>query len=489
MQANQVDCGVYVCIYTKELVGSGFANLDDGLPALPYGSGLFRRGMRSDIVDHALKLLVPNLERAGILVPLQDPPLSKRVNKPVSPELAEIDTKLRDAVGDIHNASCRVGHCEKDLLKLELLVESFTTELSTTRDDLAALQAQVAALNAPPQQRSPRDAVGGPSARADASTPHNDPNPAAQLEQQGDSHQLHAAHGVINGLLHGPAADTTTPTRRGARAGVLPAHSEDQSGCMGPNRPAPSHTVGGVGGSGEYAGVKLLPDGTWQAKIVHEPGSSRTLILGNFPDQAQAARAFAAAAAVIRRNKPPRGRVWQLTGEEMDLLDGCTHDIVRQLTTARVWGRWERWRTELASLGGANPVPAPPAIVAAAPNPPVQPRAVAAGAAPTPLSPADTGTRPPVVALAPAQPAHPHVATAAPVEATPEPVGPTPGPPAPPTLPTVSNPLALADVVAAAGMPLPEGDEVAVPNNVTSAQSGIGFVVSFPPAMVVEPHS
>ncbi|CAI5982876.1 unnamed protein product [Closterium sp. NIES-65] len=128
---------------------------------------------------------------------------------------------------------------------------------------------------------------------------------------------------------------------------------------MGPP-PPPSHSVGGVGGSGEYAGVRLLPDGTWQAKIVPEPGSSRTLILGNFQDQQQAARAFAAAAAVIRRSKPPRGRVWQLTGEEMDLLDGCTANIVRQLTTARVWGRWERWRVELASLGGANPAPAPP---------------------------------------------------------------------------------------------------------------------------------
>ncbi|CAI5959853.1 unnamed protein product [Closterium sp. NIES-65] len=170
MQANQVDCGVYVCIYASELVARGFANLDDGLPALPYGGGLFRRGMPS------------------------------AVNKPVSPELAEIDAKLRDAVGDIHNISCRVGYCEKDITKLELLVESLTNDLSTTRDELTALSAQVAALPAPPQQGRIGGA-GGPSARTDDPATQQILAPTAQLEQQGDSHQIQTAHGVINGLL------------------------------------------------------------------------------------------------------------------------------------------------------------------------------------------------------------------------------------------------------------------------------------------------
>ncbi|CAI5991043.1 unnamed protein product [Closterium sp. NIES-64] len=340
MQANLVDYGVYVCIYAKELVASGFANLDDGLPALPYGAGLCQRGMRGDIVEHALKRLLPTLERAGISVPHQDPLLSKRVNNPVSPEIAELDAKLRDAVGDIHNVTCCVGYSEKDIQKLEFLVESLTNELSTTRNDLA------------------RDA------------------------------------GTICSL-------TTT---------------------------------------GAAADCWLLLDGTWQAKIVPEPGSSRTLILGNFTDQQQAARMFAAAAAMMRRSKPPRGHVWQLTGEEMNLLDGFTHDIDRQLTTARVWGWWERWRVELASLGGANPAPTPPAIVAAAPTPP--------GAAPIPLAPANAGTAPPVVALAPAQPTPPIGATAVLVGPTPVPVGLTPGPPAPSTLATMTNPPVQADVVA-----------------------------------------
>ncbi|CAI5965285.1 unnamed protein product [Closterium sp. NIES-64] len=397
MQANQVDCGVYVCIYASELVARGFANLDDGLPALPYGGGLFRRRMRADIVEHALKRLIPTLERSGVMVPHQDPPLSKRVNKPVSPELAEIDAKLRDAVGDIHNISCRVGYCEKDITKLELLVESLTNDLSTTRDELTALSAQVAALPAPPQQGRIGGA-GGPSARTDDPATQQILAPTAQLEQQGDSHQIQTALGVINGLLPGSPGDALTSYRCGARGGALPAPSEDHSGCMGPP-PPPSHSVGGVVGSGEYAGVRLLPDGTWQAKIVPEPGSSRTLILGHFQDQQQAARAFAAAAAVLRRSKPPRGRVWQLTGEEMDLLDGCTAEIVRQLTAARVWGRWERWRVEIASLGGAKPAPAPPAVVAAAPTAPA--------AAPTTLAPANAGIAPPAVALAPAQPTPP----------------------------------------------------------------------------------
>ncbi|CAI5994554.1 unnamed protein product [Closterium sp. NIES-65] len=463
MQANQVDCGVYVCIYASELVARGFANLDNGLPALPYGGGLFRRGMRGDIVEHALKRLIPTLERSGVMVPHQDPPLSKRVNKPVSPELAEIDAKLRDAVGDIHNITCRVGYCEKDITKLELLVESLTNDLSTTRDELTALSAQVAAFQAPPQQGRIGGA-GGPSARTDDPATQQTLAPTAQLEQQGDSHQIQAAHGVINGLLHGTTGDALTSSRRGARGGALPAPSEDHSGCMGPP-PLPSHSVGGVGGSGEYAGVRLLPDGTWQAKIVPEPGPSRTLILGNFQDQQQVARAFAAAAAVIRRSKPPRGRVWQLTGEEMDLLDGCTADIVRQLTTARVWGRWERWRVELASLGGANPALAPPAVVAAAPTAPA--------AAPTTLAPANAGIAPPAVALAPAQPTPPGGATAVHVGTTPVPAGVTPAPPAHSTQATLTNPPVQADVVAFASLSLLESDEGDVGNNATTHPPGI----------------
>ncbi|CAI5986001.1 unnamed protein product [Closterium sp. NIES-65] len=466
MQANQVDCGVYVCIYASELVARGFANLDDGLPALPYGGGLFRRGMRADIVEHALKRLIPTLERSGVMVPHQDPPLSKRVNKPVSPELAEIDAKLRDAVGDIHNISCRVGYCEKDITKLELLVESLTNDLSTTRDELTALSAQVAALPAPPQQGRIGGA-GGPSARTDDPATQQILAPTAQLEQQGDSHQIQTAHGVINGLLPGTPGDALTSYRCVARGGALPAPSEDHSGCMGPP-PPPSHSVGGVVGSGEYAGVRLLPDGTWQAKIVPEPGSSRTLILGHFQDQQQAARAFAAAAAVLRRSKPPRGRVWQLTGEEMDLLDGCTAEIVRQLTTARVWGRWERWRVELASLGGANPTPASPAVVAAAPTAPA--------AAPTTLAPANAGIAPPAVALAPAQPTPPGGATAVHVGTTPVPAGVTPAPPAHSTQATLTNPPVQADVVAFASLSLPESDEGDVGNNATTHPTGIDLL-------------
>ncbi|CAI5982252.1 unnamed protein product [Closterium sp. NIES-65] len=466
MQANQVDCGVYVCIYASELVARGFANLDDGLPALPYGGGLFRRRMRADIVEHALKRLIPTLERSGVMVPHQDPPLSKRVNKPVSPELAEIDAKLRDAVGDIHNISCRVGYCEKDITKLELLVESLTNDLSTTRDELTALSAQVAALPAPPQQGRIGGA-GGPSARTDDPATQQILAPTAQLEQQGDSHQIQTALGVINGLLPGSPGDALTSYRCGARGGALPAPSEDHSGCMGPP-PPPSHSVGGVVGSGEYAGVRLLPDGTWQAKIVPEPGSSRTLILGHFQDQQQAARAFAAAAAVLRRSKPPRGRVWQLTGEEMDLLDGCTAEIVRQLTAARVWGRWERWRVEIASLGGAKPAPAPPAVVAAAPTAPA--------AAPTTLAPANAGIAPPAVALAPAQPTPPGGATAVHVGTTPVPAGVTPAPPAHSTQATLTNPPVQADVVAFASLSLPESDEGDVGNNATTHPTGIDYL-------------
>ncbi|CAI5984255.1 unnamed protein product [Closterium sp. NIES-65] len=465
MQANQVDCGVYVCIYASELVARGFANLDDGLPALPYGGGLFRRRMRADIVEHALKRLIPTLERSGVMVPHQDP-LSKRVNKPVSPELAEIDAKLRDAVGDIHNISCRVGYCEKDITKLELLVESLTNDLSTTRDELTALSAQVAALPAPPQQGRIGGA-GGPSARTDDPATQQILAPTAQLEQQGDSHQIQTALGVINGLLPGSPGDALTSYRCGARGGALPAPSEDHSGCMGPP-PPPSHSVGGVVGSGEYAGVRLLPDGTWQAKIVPEPGSSRTLILGHFQDQQQAARAFAAAAAVLRRSKPPRGRVWQLTGEEMDLLDGCTAEIVRQLTAARVWGRWERWRVEIASLGGAKPAPAPPAVVAAAPTAPA--------AAPTTLAPANAGIAPPAVALAPAQPTPPGGATAVHVGTTPVPAGVTPAPPAHSTQATLTNPPVQADVVAFASLSLPESDEGDVGNNATTHPTGIDYL-------------
>ncbi|CAI5977441.1 unnamed protein product [Closterium sp. NIES-65] len=466
MQANQVDCGVYVCIYASELVARGFANLDDGLPALPYGGGLFRRRMRADIVEHALKRLIPTLERSGVMVPHQDPPLSKRVNKPVSPELAEIDAKLRDAVGDIHNISCRVGYCEKDITKLELLVESLTNDLSTTCDELTALSAQVAALPAPPQQGRIGGA-GGPSARTDDPATQQILAPTAQLEQQGDSHQIQTALGVINGLLPGSPGDALTSYRCGARGGALPAPSEDHSGCMGPP-PPPSHSVGGVVGSGEYAGVRLLPDGTWQAKIVPEPGSSRTLILGHFQDQQQAARAFAAAAAVLRRSKPPRGRVWQLTAEEMDLLDGCTAEIVRQLTAARVWGRWERWRVEIASLGGAKPAPAPPAVVAAAPTAPA--------AAPTTLAPANAGIAPPAVALAPAQPTPPGGATAVHVGTTPVPAGVTPAPPAHSTQATLTNPPVQADVVAFASLSLPESDEGDVGNNATTHPTGIDYL-------------
>ncbi|CAI5992982.1 unnamed protein product [Closterium sp. NIES-65] len=326
MQANQVDCGVYVCIYASELIARGFANLDDGLPALPYGAGLFRRGMRGDIVEHALKRLIPMLERSGVMVPHQDPPLSKCVNKPVSPELAELDAKLRDAV---------------------------------------------------------------------------------------------RATGGFSSVSGGP--------RRYQRVAA------------------------------------------WYDRRCNDPDSSRCArrsFACPFGGSVSVYGAAASASTLCRGS----GWIGGLTGEEMDLLDGCTHDIVRQLTTARVWGRWERWRVELASLGGANPAPAPPAIVAAAPTLP--------GAAPTRLAPANAVIAPPAMALAPAQPTPPFGATAVHVGPTPMPAWLTPAPPAPSTQATVTNPLVQVNVVAFAS--LPKSDEGDVGNNGTTHPPSIGFVSSYP---------
>ncbi|CAI5950086.1 unnamed protein product [Closterium sp. NIES-64] len=391
--------------------------------------------MRADIVEHALKRLIPTLERSGVMVPHQDPPLSKRVNKPVSPELAEIDAKLRDAVGDIHNISCRVGYCEKDITKLELLVESLTNDLSTTRDELTALSAQVAALPAPPQQGRIGGA-GGPSARTDDPATQQILAPTAQLEQQGDSHQIQTAHGVINGLLPGTPGDALTSYRCVARGGALPAPSEDHSGCMGPP-PPPSHSVGGVVGSGEYA------------------------------DQQQAARAFVSCSRAQAEQASPGSCV--AAHRRGDGPAGWLHGRDRAAAHYRTrLGAWERWRVELASLGGANPTPASPLLwQQRQPHPqllqPHLPRRMQA----SPLLPWLLHLHSPPL----------------PVElllCTSEQLLCLRGllPPHQPILPqaTLTNPPVQADVVAFASLSLPESDEGDVGNNATTHPTGIDLL-------------
>ncbi|CAI5506672.1 unnamed protein product [Closterium sp. Naga37s-1] len=166
----------------------------------------------------------------------------------------------------------------------------------------------------------------------------------------------------------------------------------------------------------------------------------------------------------------------------MDLLQGCTPDITRQLVTARVWGRWERWRAELASLGGAIHDPLAAGIAPAAQTPPVQPPSATLGAALAPPSPAiahaaptplvqahavPPGTTPdlPALVLSPAAPAPPGQATKGPAGATPS----TPALAFPP--PTATPPV-QTDVVAAAVRLLPEGDEGNEANPLTSRHQG-----------------
>ncbi|CAI5991296.1 unnamed protein product [Closterium sp. NIES-64] len=264
MQANQVDCGVYVCIYASELVARGFANLDDGLPALPYGGGLFRRGDAWGHSRTCTQAVDPNpgepsqhRRSRGVLEERADPAREPTTLPPSKPW-----RRLRNSSS-----------------KGILIRFKRPTALSTgccTYD------------------RRCIDLVSSRCVRWSSACPFG---------------------GSL--WVYGPAATDAITLCRG-------------SGWIG--------GVRGPAASGPRVSLQLQ--------------------------------------AVIRRSKPPRGRVWQLTGEEMDLLDGCTADI--QAPTA-------------------------PA------------------AALTTLAPANAGIAPPAMALAPAQPTPPGGATAVHVGTTPVP--------------------------------------------------------------------
>ncbi|CAI5933347.1 unnamed protein product [Closterium sp. NIES-64] len=296
------------------------------------------------------------------MVPTKIRRLSKRVNKPVVLQSWPKSTRsCVIAVGDIHNISCRVGYCEKDITKLELLVESLTNDLSTHPRRAHRVVSASSSLTS-------TAAAGGVIGRSWRTQRENRrPLPPSKFWRR---LRNSSSKGILIRFKR-PRRYQRAAARYArrcidlvslrARGGALPAPSRGSLWVYGPAATAITLCRGMWLRIGGVRGVRLLPDGTWQAKIVPEPGSSRTLILGHFQDQQQAARAFAAAAAVLRRSKPPRGRVWQLTGEEMDLLDGL-HGRDRAAA---------HYRTRLGAVGKVARRACLPSVV---PTPPLHPR-------------------------------------------------------------------------------------------------------------------
>ncbi|CAI5458692.1 unnamed protein product [Closterium sp. Yama58-4] len=348
-QDNDYDCG----------------NLEEGLQApLTYGAGQLRRNLRADVVLMATNLLIQALITERCVVPDQNPPLRNRVNSTLPPEFVELDNKLRDAVGEIHNTQCRLKCAEEETERVEGKVDAQARELMVVWAEIERLRALVGPAERTPALHSPTRGACFVAAIQRA-TP----------DEGGDAVSLRAADAVVRNLIL-----NTQPLEQSlngvAQAGQGPrpnlfvpagAVSEVNSAAIavhGRPRETQGESQGPEGSRVGFAGVHLGRDGLWVARLVTDPKAPTTIGLGSWDDQIAAAKAFAAAAYVVRRDKPVRGRVLPLLPEEQELLRGCTTQHVIALSRVRAWGSWTRWRQETEARGI---VIAPPAAADSAP--------------------------------------------------------------------------------------------------------------------------
>ncbi|CAI5476273.1 unnamed protein product [Closterium sp. Yama58-4] len=362
-QDNDSDCGVFVYIYVKELVAHDFSNLEEGLQApLTYGAWQLRRNLRADVVLMGNNLLIRALIAERCVIPDQNPPLRNKSNTTLPPEFVELDKMLRDAVADIDNTQCQLRCAEEEMERVEGKVDAW--ELMAVWAEIGRLRALVSPAGRTPTSASP---AGGACfvATSQRATP----------DQGGDAEALRIASAVVRNLLV-----NTQPVEQSRNGVAQPgqalrpnlfvlagAVSEVHSAAMaghGRSHETQGESQGLEGSRAGFAGVHLQRDGLWVARLVTDPKAPTTIGLGSFDDQIVAAKAFAAAAHVVRRDKPVRGRVLPLSLEEQELLIGFTTQHVIALSRVRAWGSWMRWCQKTEERGI---VIAPPAAAESAP--------------------------------------------------------------------------------------------------------------------------
>ncbi|CAI5947763.1 unnamed protein product [Closterium sp. NIES-65] len=125
------DCGVYMCQYLEALVTSGFITVREYISFKGVSAERYRHKMRGDLCSHAEGMLIPELQRQGLRIPLQPVPVIDDngyicVDPPVDIRRELLDHKEKFAV------------IEHDIQVLTAKIEYLAIRKGVTSDELDA---------------------------------------------------------------------------------------------------------------------------------------------------------------------------------------------------------------------------------------------------------------------------------------------------------------------------------------------------------------
>ncbi|CAI5526292.1 unnamed protein product [Closterium sp. Naga37s-1] len=155
-------------------------------------------------------------------------------------------------------------------------------------------------------------------------------------------------HCVVQGAV---ATGGQRPEPRMHQLGISTAGPEPmvRAADFGEGESERTAATGGRARTSKWTGVRLEPaSGKWQAAIGLEKGRSYSTPLGSWDTEIDAADAYAAAAAVLRKDwGPPRGHMIKLKLEDRAIIEHMTHADGTALLKARAWHNWCSWHREL----------------------------------------------------------------------------------------------------------------------------------------------
>ncbi|CAI5466703.1 unnamed protein product [Closterium sp. Yama58-4] len=335
------------------------------------------------MISHTQGNLIKALVSAGVAVPEEN-------LKCDEPEAADeegmpdvVEARLKGMAVTIAELTSRVNVNAVTIEGLEAKVESLVKEMAERDSTITMLMQEVAALK---ELLHPRAVVAARSHEKAASSPA--PAAPGLGREPTISKPLALAHAglataeaVVVDLFAAPATAQAPAAHADVATGVQEPHLINQhpvTSRAGPGKTgrdaelgeAHSERTAFTGGrprSSNYTGVRLDPDtGKWVAAIGLTKGRSYSTPLGSWDSELEAAEAYAAAAAVLRKDwRPPRGEVITLKLADRANIEKMTHAEGTALLKARAWHKWRTWREELyptSVLAGTAPIPiSPPA--------------------------------------------------------------------------------------------------------------------------------
>ncbi|CAI5489271.1 unnamed protein product [Closterium sp. Naga37s-1] len=116
-QVNKVDCGVYVCMFIKELVRRCFEDMEMGVHP-SYGGDRYRRDMRSVACQAGQRQLLENLRLKGVVLPQQPQSDDDREEDVIELDM-DIETKVKDLLASDNMHGAQIENAFKDIEELK----------------------------------------------------------------------------------------------------------------------------------------------------------------------------------------------------------------------------------------------------------------------------------------------------------------------------------------------------------------------------------